>query len=31
MVTIGLLKKTKVGRSNFYINSQLMALFLERA
>ncbi|MFC3887642.1 hypothetical protein ACFOSD_04535 [Salinispirillum marinum] len=26
-----MLKKTKVGRSNFYINSQLMALFLERA
>ena len=29
--TSGLLDKTKVGRSNFYINSPLMALFLERA
>ena len=31
LVSIGLLDKTKVGRSNFYINSPLMALFLERA
>ncbi len=31
LVNIGLLDKTKVGRSNFYINSPLMALFLERA
>jgi Fic family protein len=31
LVGIGLLDKTKVGRSNFYINSALMALFLERA
>ncbi|MCC5812051.1 MAG: Fic family protein [Ectothiorhodospiraceae bacterium] len=31
LVGIGLLEKTKVGRSNFYINSPLMALFLERA
>lgn len=29
--SIGLLKKIKVGRSNFYINAALMALFLERA
>jgi len=31
LVSIGLLDKTKVGRSNYYINSALMALFLERA
>lgn len=31
LVSIGLLDKRKVGRSNFYINSPLMALFLERA
>lgn len=31
LVGIGLLDKTKVGRSNFYINTPLMALFLERA
>lgn len=31
LVNIGLLDKTKVGRSNFYINRPLMALFLERA
>ena len=31
LVNIGLLDKTKVGRSNFYINTPLMALFLERA
>lgn len=31
LVSIGLLDKKKVGRSNFYINSPLMALFLERA
>jgi Fic family protein len=31
LVSIGLLDKTKVGRSNFYINTPLMALFLERA
>lgn len=31
LVSIGLLDKIKVGRSNFYINSPLMALFLERA
>ncbi|MCH8530923.1 MAG: Fic family protein [Saccharospirillum sp.] len=31
LVTIGLLNKTKIGRSNFYINAPLMALFLERA
>lgn len=31
LVTIGLLTKTKVGRSNFYINTPLMALFPERA
>lgn len=31
LVSIGLLDKTKVGRSNFYINSALMALFIERA
>lgn len=31
LVSIGLLDKTKAGRSNFYINSPLMALFLERA
>lgn len=31
LVSIGLLDKTKVGRSNYYINSPLMALFLERA
>lgn len=30
LVGIGLLDKTKVGRSNFYINTPLMALFLER-
>lgn len=30
LVSIGLLKKIKVGRSNFYINAALMALFLER-
>lgn len=30
LVNIGLLKKIKVGRSNFYINAALMALFLER-
>ncbi len=31
LVSIGLLNKTKLGRSNYYINSSLMALFLERA
>jgi Fic family protein len=31
LVSIGLLDKIKVGRSNYYINSALMALFLERA
>ncbi|WP_199825219.1 Fic family protein [Halomonas sp. G11] len=31
LASIGLLDKTKVGRSNFYINTLLMALFLERA
>lgn len=31
LVNIGLLDKTKVGRSNYYINSPLMALFLARA
>lgn len=31
LVNTGLLDKIKVGRSNFYINSPLMALFLERA
>ena len=31
LASIGLLDKTKVGRSNFYINTPLMALFLERA
>lgn len=31
LVGIGLLDKTRVGRSNFYINTSLMALFLERA
>ena len=31
LVNTGLLDKIKVGRSNFYINSSLMALFLERA
>lgn len=31
LVNIGILDKTKVGRSNFYINTPLMALFLERA
>ncbi|WP_445620268.1 Fic family protein [Kushneria sp. Sum13] len=31
LVGIGLLEKTRVGRSNFYINTSLMALFLERA
>ncbi|WP_110707261.1 Fic family protein [Salinicola sp. CR57] len=30
LVSIGLLEKIKVGRSNFYINAALMALFLER-
>lgn len=30
LVSIGLLDKIKVGRSNFYINAALMALFLER-
>lgn len=30
LVSIGLLEKIKVGRSNFYINATLMALFLER-
>lgn len=31
LVSTGLLDKTKVGRSNFYINTPLMTLFLERA
>lgn len=31
LVSIGLLKKTRIGRSNFYINTALMALFSERA
>ncbi|NWO05769.1 MAG: Fic family protein [Alteromonadaceae bacterium] len=31
LISIGLLDKIKVGRSNYYINSSLMALFLERA
>lgn len=31
LVSIGLLDKTKLGRSNFYINTPLMALFFERA
>ncbi|MFN2359833.1 MAG: Fic family protein [Marinobacter sp.] len=30
LVNTGLLDKTKVGRSNFYINTPLMRLFLER-
>lgn len=30
LVNVGLLEKIKVGRSNFYINAALMALFLER-
>lgn len=30
LVNTGLLDKTKVGRSNFYINTPLMSLFLER-
>lgn len=30
LVNIGLLEKTKVGRTNFYINTPLMRLFLER-
>ncbi|MFI0473159.1 Fic family protein [Halomonas sp. HMF6819] len=30
LVSLGLLEKIKVGRSNFYINAALMALFLER-
>jgi len=31
LVNIGMLGKIKVGRSNFYINTSLMALFFERA
>ncbi|CAO1661591.1 Protein adenylyltransferase [Halomonas sp. NYA30] len=31
LVSSSLLDKTKVGRSNYYINTPLMALFLERA